>query len=130
MKKHNEITKVIGFAKKESHLEWKRSKDESLVDFQEELPYTWEELEISDLVTDEKCIKDMDVFKAMVKKANVQRKSEARSAATRLWYSKVKDYRASSGMSLEDKALRDLMALGMSEEKARAVLKELTNANS
>jgi len=130
MKKHNEITKVIGFTKKESHLEWKRSKDENLIDFKEALPYTWEELETSDLIADENAIKDMDVFKAMLKKANVQRKSEARSSATRLWYSKVKDYRASSGMSLEEKALKDLMALGMSEEKARTVLKELTNANS
>ena len=130
MKKHNEITKVIGFAKKESHLEWKRSKDESLVDFKEDLPYTWEELEISDLVTDKKCIKDMDVFKAMIKKANVQRKSEARSAATRVWYQKIGDYRASKGLSLEEKAIKDLMKLGMSEAKARQVVKELANENS
>ena len=127
-----EKTKVLGFRTKEKHLEYKaaKQKDESMADFVEEIPYNWDRYEVSDLVSDESVIIDREMFDSMLAKANVQRKSEARSSATRVWYQKIGDYRASKGLSLEEKAIKDLMKLGMSEAKARQVVKELANENS
>jgi len=126
-----ETTKVLGFKTKEKHLAYKSAKvkDETMADMVETIPYTWERYETSDLVSNEDCIIDKELFKSMLAKANVQRKSEARSSATRVWYQRVGDYRASKGASLEDKAVRDLVKLGMSEAQARKIVKELANAN-
>jgi len=132
MKTMTETTKVVGFKTEEAHRKWKAEKDEqkkkALIDFEATVPYTWTKVELSDIVEDEKCIKDKEMVNSILAKANVQRKSEARSSATRNWYKEVGDYRRPRGKTDEERAIDFLMSRGYTAEEAKAIIQRAKEA--
>ena len=132
MKTMTETTQVVGFKTEEAHRKWKATKDENkrkeLVDFEATVPYTWTRVELSDIVSDRDCLKDEGMVESILTKANVQRKSEARSQATRAWYKEVGDYRRPKGKTDEERAVSFLMSRGYTHEEAIQIIKRAKEA--
>jgi hypothetical protein len=117
-----DTTDLKGFKEKETYNKWKATRNETLVDFSESIPYVWKALTTDDIISDPKAIKDKKILEDALKKCNVQRKSEARSSAAREWYKKVGDFRKSNTKSDEEKAVDFLISRGYSEEEAKIII--------